>query len=209
MTVFRAYTTEQAARVANVSPRRVRYWADSGVLVPSVLHDPSTSPRGALYSFPDVVGLRTLALLRDRHGLSLQSLRQAADFLRSHAERPWSELRLWVRGKDLLFRAPATGDLLSTGKPGQAAFTIEIEPVALDAERASEALGQRNPADIGLTERRRGVQNNRVVVKGTRVPVESILSLASDGYGAEAIVEAFPSLTLGDVAVILAGQHAA
>lgn len=209
MTVFRAYTTEQAAKVANVSPRRVRYWADTGVLVPSVLYDTSTSPRGTLYSFPDVVGLRTLGILRDRHGLSLQNLRRAADFLRSHARQPWSELRLWVRGNDLLFRAPATGALLSAGVHGQTAIPIEIEPVALDAERASEALGRRDPADIGLTERRRGVQNNRVVIKGTRVPVESILSLASDGYSAQSIVETFPSLTLGDVTAVLAGQHAA
>ena len=184
MTVFRAYTTDQAALAANISSRRVRYWADSGVLVPSVLFDTGTSPRGALYSFPDVVGLRTLGILRDRHGLSLQSLRQASDFLRSHAERPWSELRLWVRGKDLLFRAPASGELLSTGQLGQTAIAIEIDAVAHEAERASEALGQRDPADIGLTERRRGVQGNRLVMKGTRVPVESILNLVSDGYSA-------------------------
>lgn len=209
MTVFQAYTTDQAARVANVSSRRVRYWADSGVLVPSVANDQTASPQVALYSFADVVGLRTLGILRDRHGLSLQRLRQAADFLRAHVERPWSELRLWIRGSDLLFRAPTTGTLHSTGKPDQTAFALEIEPVALDAERASEALGHRDPASIGLTERRRGVQGNRLVVRGTRIPVESILNLAGDGYSAQAIVDAYPSLTLGDVTAILAGQHAA
>lgn len=209
MAIYSAYTTEQAAKVARVSPRRVSYWASSGVLVPSVLYDSDAIPRRALYSFADVVGLRTLGILRDRHGLSLQRLRQAADFLRSHADRPWSDLRLWVRANDLLFRAPATGALVSTGQPGQTAIAIEIEAVAHDAERASEALGQRDPADIGMTERRRGVQGNRLVVRGTRVPVESILNLASDGYSARAIVETFPSLTLGDVTAILTGQHAA
>ncbi len=209
MAVFSAYTTEQAAKVANVSPRRVAYWASSGVLVPSVLYDPDATPRGALYSFADVVGLRTLGILRDQHGLSLQRLRQAADFLRSHAERPWSELRLWVRGNDLLFREPATGTLLSTGRPGQVAIAIEIEPVALDAERASEALGRRDPADIGQTERRRSVQGNRLVVRGTRVPVESILELASNGYSASQIVDAFPSLVIEDVTAVLARRSAA
>ena len=209
MAVFSAYTTEQAAKVARVSSRRVGYWASSGVLVPRVLYDPDSTPRRALYSFADVVGLRTLGILRDRHGLSLQRLRQAADFLRSHADRPWSELRLWVRGTDLLFRAPVTGNLLSTGKPGQTAIAIEIEPVAQDAERDSEALGRRDPADIGQTERRRGVQSNRLVVRGTRVPVESILELASDGYSVSQIVDAFPSLVTEDVTTVLARQSAA
>lgn len=209
MAIFRAYTTEQAATVAHVSPRRVSYWASSGVLIPGVVYDPDASPRRALYSFADVVGLRTLGILRDRYGLSLQSLRQAADFLRSHAERPWSELRLWVRGIDLLFRAPATGDLLSTGRPGQTAIAIEIEAVALDAERDSEALGRRDPADIGLTERRRGVQGNRLVVRGTRIPVESILELAQDGYSVSQIVSAFPPLVLEDVTTVLTRSSAA
>lgn len=54
---------------------------------------------------------------------------------------------------------------------------------------------QRRPADIDETERRRNIQGNRLVVKGARVPVESILSLAEAGYSPERIVR---SLSIPD-----------
>lgn len=206
MAVFHAYTIEQAAKVAKVSPRRVRYWAESGVLVPSVMYDTETSPRHALYSFRDLVGLRTLAILRDRHGLSLQSLRQAGSYLSEHSNAPWSDLRLWVRGKDLLFYPPPSDVPVSATKPGQAVFEIDLEPVSHDTERASDAL-RRSQADIGQTERRRKVLGNELVIKGTRVPVESVLELSDAGYSIEAIVRAFPSLVTDDVTAVLTARR--
>lgn len=209
MMVFKAYTTKQAAKVVKVSPRRIAYWARQGVLVPSVLSVPGAPIAHSLYSFADLVGLRTLGILRDRYGLSLQSLRQAAEFLRQHSDQPWSELRFWVRGHDLLFRAPASDAMLSAGARGQSAITVELEPVASDVRRESELLNRRDPADIGKIERRRGVQGNQPVVKGTRVTVDTIYDFADAGYTAQQIVNEFPSLTLDDVSIVLVGRRAA
>lgn len=207
MSAILAFTLEQAARVAKVSKRRVSYWASRGVLVPSVLYDTESRPKRYLYSFQDVVGLRTLGILRDQFNLSLQQLRKANDYLRQHSDRPWSELRFWVRGRDLLFTDPSLGVVRSSSQSGQVAIEIDLEPVALDVQREAERLMQRRPEDIGKTERHRNIQSNRLLVKGTRVPVDAILDLHGAGYRPEDIVRAFPSLVLDDVHAILS-QHA-
>lgn len=204
MSVIKAFTLEQAATISKVSKRRAVYWARHGIVVPSVAYDVDHIPHHYLYDFVDLVGLRTLGMLRDEYTLSLQQLRKAHRYLREHADRPWSELRFWVRGKELLFTDPASGSLVSADRPGQTAVAIELEPVAQSVEKAAQALSRRQPADIGKTDRRRTIQGNRLLVKGTRVPVESIVSLAEDGYSAKRIVQSYPSLTLADVEQVLA-----
>ncbi len=203
MSVIRAFTLEQAATVAHISTRRASYWASRDVLVPTVLYDTTATPHRYLYDFADVVGLRTLGMLRDRFGLSLQQLRKANAYLREHAHRPWSELRFWMRGKELLFADPESQQIVSASHPGQAAIAIEIEQVARSVEDDAQALAGRRAGDIGKVNRKRNVQGNRLVVKGTRVPIRSIINLDEDGYTPEDVVRAFPSLTLQDVRLVL------
>jgi uncharacterized protein (DUF433 family) len=203
MSVVKAFTREQAARIASVSERRLSYWARHGVLVPSIAYNVSDYPHRFVYSFTDVVGLRTLGLLRDLYGLSLQQLRKVHPYLLERADQPWSSLRFWVRGDELYFDDPVSGQVVSSSREGQAAIPVEMEPVAMQVETEARALARRSRADIGHTERRRNIQGNRLLVKGTRVPVESVVSLWADGYSPERIVEAYPSLTLNDVYAVL------
>lgn len=203
MSVIKAFTLDQAATIANVSKRRAAYWARHGIVVPSLAYDVERRPHRYLYDFVDLVGLRTLGMLRDRYNLSLQQLRKAHRFLREHADRPWSELRFWVRGRELLFTDPASNRIVLADRPGQVAIAIELEPVAQSVAREANALARRRADDIGETERHRNIQGNRLVVKGTRVPVESILNLAEHGYSPDRIVRSYPSLTLADVRQIL------
>lgn len=203
-TVTRAFTLDQAAKLGRVSTRQASYWAKEGILVPSILYDRERRPMRYLYSFADVVGLRTIGILRNKYQVSLQSIRRAASVLQGHANRPWSELRLWIRGKELFFQDPATLDLVSATPAKQRTIEIEIQPIATTVEREANKLWQRKPDDIGKTEQRRNVLHNQPVVKGTRIPVSSIVNLANDGYDVEQIVRAYPSLTKDDVRAILA-----
>lgn len=203
MSVIRAFTLEQAANIAHISERRARYWAGENVLVPHVVYDITQSPHRYLYDFTDVVGLRTLGLLRDKYNLPLQQLRKAHVYLREHADRPWSELRFWVRGKQLLFSNPGSQEVVSATRPGQMAIAIEIEQVAQSVQDATHALRTRPPEDIGQTERHRNIQGNKMVVKGTRVPVSTIIELDEDGYTPEEVVRVLPALTVADVQAIL------
>jgi uncharacterized protein (DUF433 family) len=179
------------------------YWARTGVLIPSILFSSEKQPYGYIYDFVDLVGLRTLASLRDVHDLPLQQLRKAYSHLRAHADRPWSDLRFWVRGKELFFSEPVSHGLLTPGIAQQMTVPIEIEPVVTDVQARIGEMQKRKPDAIGKIERHRYIQHNQPVVSGTRVPVESILDLASEGYGVEDIVSAFPSLTPQDVVAIL------
>lgn len=208
MSIIRAFTLDQATAITHVSKRRAAYWARHDIVVPSIAYETSRNPHHYLYDFVDLVGLRTLGLLRDTHHLSLQQLRKAHRYLREQVDRPWSELRFWVRGKDLLFTDPASSLVVSADRPGQTAIPIELEPVARSVEEAAQAFSRRRPADIGKTDRRRNIQGHRLLVKGTRVPVESILNLVEDGYSPERIVQSYPSLTLEDVEGVLADHRA-
>lgn len=208
MTVIRAFTKEQAAKLAKASERQVSYWATSDVLQPSILYDRERRPIRYLYSFEDVVGLRAIGLLRNVHGLSQQKLRKAGSHLREYADRPWSELAFWVRGKELFFRDPGSELLMSADRRGQVTAKIELDHVAKQVQQDVSAYIQRDPSDIGKIERRRDVQRNQPVLKGTRVPMSSVLSLAEDGYSIEAIVRAYPSLTRADVISVLDASDA-
>jgi DNA-binding transcriptional MerR regulator len=203
MTLVRAFNKTQAARLAQVSERQVSYWASTGVLEPSILYDRERRPMRYLYSFEDVVRLRALGVVRNVHGLSLQQLRIAGSYLREYANRPWSELAFWVRGNDLYFSSPDNDPPVSPNGRGQSTAIVELERVAAQVQHDVERSMKRDPSDIGKTERRREVQDNQLVLKGTRVPVSSVLSLAEDGYSVEAIVAAYPSLTRGDVLAVL------
>ncbi len=201
--VTKAFTLEQAAKLGQISTRQASYWAHEGILVPSILYDRKRRPIRYLYSFADVVGLRTIGMLRNKYHVSLQSIRKAANVLQGHANRPWSELRLWIRGKELFFQDPETLNIVSATPSKQRTIEIEIQPIATTVEREAQKLWQRKPDDIGKTEQRRNVLHNQPVVKGTRVPVSSLVSLAKDGYDADEIVRAYPSLTRDDVQAIL------
>ncbi len=197
--VARAFTKGQAARLAGATERQVSYWANTGVLEPSILHDRSGRPHVYLYSFEDVVGLRTLSILRNKHRFSLQGLRKAGALLEGCSGRPWSELRFWVRGRDLFNTDPNSGVVISSDSRKQSTVKIELEQVASQVREDASRIIKRDPKDAGRVERRRTVQRNQPVFRGTRVPVVSITNLIDSGYSTQAILDEFPSLFEADV----------
>lgn len=204
MSVIRAFTLDRATAITHVSKRRAAYRASHGIVVPSVAYETDRNPHHYLYDLVDLVGLRTLGMLRDTCRLSLQHLRKAHRSPWEQADRPWSEPRFRVRGKELLYTDPTSSLVVSADRPGQTAIAIELEPVARSVAEAARAHSRRRPEDIGKTDRRRNIQGNRLLVKGTRVPVESILNLVADGYSPERVVQSCPSLTQADVEGVLA-----
>ena len=52
-----------------------------------------------IYSFQDLVGLKTLAILRKVHKVPLWHLKEVAAELEQHVKRPWSEVTLYVLKK--------------------------------------------------------------------------------------------------------------
>jgi uncharacterized protein (DUF433 family) len=163
-----------------------------------------------IYSFRDIVGLRTLGILRDRFELPLQKLRTVAAYLTQWAERPWSDLRFVVVGRgshaEILFRDPESGDLVSATHPGQTTL-FEIEPIAHDMERASSKLTERTSEHVGRIVRNRYVLSNAWVIAGTRIPTAALWECHAAGFGLDRILREYPRLTAEDVQAAIAFEE--
>jgi len=196
-----AFTVEHAARVTNVSERRIRYWDTTGVLSPSLAHGATRAPYSRIYSFRDLVGLRTLGQLRDRYGLTLQRLRAVGERLTRHHDAPWSTLRFFVEGNRLYFRDPESSLVLSTIRPGQATFErgFDLVEIARQTEEAANRLSDRQPDDFGRIVQHRHVLGNRPTLAGTRVPTAAVWDFHRAGYNAERIIQEYPRLNRLDI----------
>lgn len=93
------YTVQEVGRLFGYSPRRLRYWASSGLLEPS---GGSTSP--GYYTFQDLVGLRTAKGLLEA-GVPLRQVRRSVETLRRilpRLSRPLAEVRIRADGQTVV-----------------------------------------------------------------------------------------------------------
>lgn len=194
---------EQAARLAGLSKRQVAYWDRTDVFSPSLLRTGEHAPYSRIYSFQDIVALRTLALLRRR--VSLDKLRTLGQWLKQHYDHPWSSIRFYVIGNEIAYVDPKTQSLVSSRPVQQAALKIELEPIARDASNMFHSLlGKRDASDLGRITRHRYTLRNEWHVAGTRIPVWALQELAEDGYTVEKMLAEYPELTKEDVCAALA-----
>jgi uncharacterized protein (DUF433 family) len=199
---FLGFTLEQAAGLSGLSVRRVRYWDETGFFRPSC-RDERERPFGRVYSFQDVVGLRTLSTLRKRHGIPPQELRKVGDWLKLHYGAPWSELRFYVAGREVYFHDPDLDVHRAGLRPDQTVIPIDLAEVARSTEAAAEQLRQRSPDEIGRVDQNRYVSHNAPVLAGTRIRTEAIWNFHEAGYDVDAILEQYPRLTRDDVVAAL------
>lgn len=194
-----AFTTEHVCRLTGLSTRQVRYWDDTGFFSPTMVDGFRKRAFGRIYSFRDVVGLRTIAILREK--LPLQELRRVGEWLRHHHETatPWSSLRFALAGRKVVFFDPATGNPTEARGKGQIVFNVALEPIAEDMRKAAERLREREPDQIGQIVRNRYVVHNAWTVAGTRIPTESIWNFHRAGYDTAAILKEYPRLRAKDV----------
>src|ERR1700730_11594643 len=106
--VIQAFAAEHVARLTGLTNRQLNYWDDTGFFSPQYALDNRRSPYSRIYSFRDVVGLRTISILRKRYHIPLQNLRKAAEELSRHNDSPWSDLQLYVFNSEVHFREPDT-----------------------------------------------------------------------------------------------------
>src|SRR4051812_29669919 len=123
-----AFTTEHVAKLTGLSRRQIEYWDTTDVFSPSISRGGDRRPFGRIYSFADIVALRTLAKLRKR--VSLATLRGLGAWLKQHYHQPWSSLRFYVAAYQIIFADPDTGVLISNNPLGQGVLPFELEPVA-------------------------------------------------------------------------------
>jgi uncharacterized protein (DUF433 family) len=199
--VIAAFTADQVVRLTGLSSAQLAYWDRTGFFQPRYASEDRHSPYSRIYSFKDVVGLRTLSILKGGHNVSLPHLREVAQKLSNYTKTPWSDLKLKVWKRKVQFDEPETGR--TRGVVDGQYVLLPIIDVMEDMKRRTQELNARDDSQIGQLERHRYVSHNSLVLAGTRIPVASIVRLAEDGYTPEQIMKEYPRLTKADVAAAL------
>ncbi|MFQ5470580.1 MAG: MerR family transcriptional regulator [Gammaproteobacteria bacterium] len=106
------FSSRQASRLVQVTPRQLTYWRKTGLVAPS-----HQTPGGhARYSFTDLISLKTAKRLIDA-GVSVQQIRKSLSSLTSllpSLNRPLTELSLIATGDIILvFHEGSTFEAIS------------------------------------------------------------------------------------------------
>ena len=153
-----------------------------------------------MYSFKDVVGLKTIATLR--HRLPLQELRRVGAWLHERYDAPWTELRFFVLG-DAVVLEDGEGARRVAGTD-QTVLTIALSDIEQETQSAARVLLERRPDQIGRIVRNRYVQHNSWVLDGTRIPTSAIWAFHEAGFKTSAIQREYPRLMDEDVEAAIA-----
>jgi uncharacterized protein (DUF433 family) len=198
-TDVRAFSAENVHRLTGLSHAQLRYWDKTGFFNPTYADEIRRSPHSRVYSFRDLVGLRTIAILRNKHHKPLQMLRRVGHLLKGYHDTPWSSLVLFVAGDDVYFQEPQS-DLIRDAVGGrQQAIRIDLKTVGEDLRSAANSLRDGTPDEYGLVERRRYVLHNQWIIRGTRIPTSGIFEYHNAGYDTDTILKEFPRLTSQDI----------
>ena len=107
--VIAALSEDQVERITGLTKRQLRYWAKTGFFKPSFVEDNPRLPYSRFYSFKDLVGLRTLKMLRGQNAVPLQHLRVVAEKLSHLGDDLWSSTTLFVVNRKVVLINPKTG----------------------------------------------------------------------------------------------------
>lgn len=201
--VIRALSAEQASVLTGLPKTRLFKWDREGFFRPSLAEDNRRFPFSRIYSFEDVVELRTLKILRDGHNVPMSELRRVASIFQQETTRPWSSRRLYVLKKRVAFDEPESGRPRNVTDGQFIEECIELKSVAEDMAAKARAMMGRKSSTIGKVERRKFVMSNSWVIAGTRIPTSAIKSFADEGYSVTDILKQYPDLKREDVKAAL------
>lgn len=203
--VLQAFAEDHVIRLTGLSRSQLRAWDRIGFFRPNYAYEDRHQPYSRIYSFQDVVGLRTIAVLRQKYRISLQQLRRVATELIDRGFGHWAEIKLYVVKGQVHFRRPGSDDVEGVWD-GQLAMVPVIE-VIQDVEERVHDLRQRTPEQLGHIERHKFVVRNASVVAGTRIPTAAIRRFREAGYSVDDIIRQYPTLTKEDVEAALAHEE--
>ena len=208
-TVVLAFGEEHVERLTKLTRNQLRYWDRTGFFSPAYAEEGEQhTPYSRVYSFRDVVGLRTLGILRKHHNVSLQHLRQVADLLSHLKDELWTSTTLYALNKKVVFHEEGSG-LLREVVSDQYVVGIPLHKVMSDVTAEAENLRQRAPDRVGKIERHRFVARNAPVVAGTRIKTAAIKRFRDAGYSNAEIIKEYPDLTEQDIRAALVHEDSA
>jgi len=200
-TVIAAFSAEQVVKITGLTLRQLAYWDKTGFFAPQYASDNRRLPHSRIYSFSDLVGLRTLSILRNGYGVSFRELKQVAARLSQQVSHPWSQIKFGVWNKRVQWIEPDTG--LPAGVSDGQYLMVEMFDILTAMRDEVTRARTRSPEELGQVSRRRFVAGNQPVAAGTRIPVQAIVRFAEAGYSLAEILAEYPSLTERDVEAAL------
>ena len=198
--IVSAFSADQVERLTGLSMRQLAYWDKLGFFEPQYATEDRKTPFSRIYSFKDVVGLRTLSILKNTYRCSLPHLKRVAADLSTYSKAPWAEITLYFWKRQVQFEEPETGRVRGV-VDGQYAL-LPIRGVMEDVRKAAE---HRTPEQVGQVEKHRYVSHQAAVISGTRIRVATIQRFIEAGYSTADILKEYPSLTAADIEA--AKQH--
>lgn len=204
-TLIAAFSEEHVVRLTGLTHGQLRSWDRAGFFQPRYAYEDRRVPYSRVYSFQDVVGLRTIAVLMKQYRISLQKLRKVAEELTRRGYDHWADVRLYVLKGQVYFRPPAADEIESVWT-GQLAMVPVID-VINDVESKVQELKKRDSNQIGHVERHKYVARNSSVIAGTRIPTATIRRFKEAGYTLDEIMRQYPTLTPEDVQAALAHEE--
>ncbi|WP_084958990.1 DUF433 domain-containing protein [Thermoactinospora rubra] len=189
-----SYSPKLAAALSGATLRQLAHWRNAGTGRGAVLVPEVSARRPVLYSFRDLVALRTCVKLRN--DASLQKIRRALDTLRDD-----------LREREHLseYRLVADGSTIYLVEPGQATDLVHrkanivihemvdvLRPFYRDGRHIPDLLRPREHVAVDPA-----VRGGIPVIEGTRVPYDEVAGLLRDGVPAERIAEYYPSVSAG------------
>ncbi len=121
------FNTKTVSRIIGVTARQLGYWDKTGLVKPSIAQAEGQGTR-RLYSFLDIVQIRTAKALRDQ-GVSLQKIRKCVAFLRKQRkeiEHPLAELKLLTDGQNIFVLTANKDVIMDTLNSGQLVMSLAI-----------------------------------------------------------------------------------
>ncbi|MEQ8333462.1 DUF433 domain-containing protein [Nisaea sp.] len=200
-----AFSEEDVIRLTGLSLGQLRAWDRRGFFEPQFAYEDRHVPHSRVYSFQDVVGLRTISVLMKNYKVSLQQLRKVAGELIHRGFDHWTDVRLYVLNKQVHFREP-TSDKVEGIWDGQLAMLPVID-VIHDVENRIIEMNQRSKSQSGKVEKHKYVARNASVISGTRIPTASIRRFHEAGYTISQICHEYPTLTEEDVAAAISYEE--
>lgn len=203
--VIQAFSEEHVERLTGLSRGQLRSWDRLRFFAPRYAYEDRHAPYSRVYSFQDVVGLRTIAVLMKEHHVSLQHLKKVAKELVRRGYDHWAGIKLYVVKRQVHFTRPGTKDVEGVWD-GQLAMLPVID-VINDVELRVSKLRKRTDSQRGQIEQHKHVVRNTPVVAGTRIPTAAIRRFHEAGYSVQQIIREYPTLTAEDVAAALAHEE--
>jgi uncharacterized protein (DUF433 family)/DNA-binding transcriptional MerR regulator len=187
-----AYATKMAAALSGATVSQLRHWR-SPRTGPLLAPEMAATPR-AVYSFQDVLALRTFVRLREN--ASLQKIRAAIGTLRNIGEVGHLASYRLVADRAGNIQLLTEDQAVNLGKqPGQlqlvAVIGEIIEPFAARAGVLVPHLLRPRPGLAVDPDTQGGIP----VIAGTRVPYDAVASLMREGIPAERIAEYYPAVS--------------